>query len=660
MCVSVDIYLITDNNRGFDSETDTEEYEKIGQMSIDRQTKVANTQSMCVGTDQIETRDMTTSNAFKCVDCAMMTDDNAERGLEIDKLKRLLATLFRVSREAILTLRQQIDALKCDAANQKQDLQAMISDLLKSYEELKVETKNHERELAQRLTVDHELEMDDLKKELLNKDDEIHTFRVDNERFESMLAAKDKSIGENNDKCRHRIEEMEKHVKQLEEKLVEVQHEKDLAVKEVREKLTKDHRNEMESLRCKFKLMTSMERSPSDTSLEKIERPDVIDIHSHETMMKELKEKYENEIKMAVKNAVEKEREKLMEMSMSRLSVTATGTSPGKSPKDSQDILKRIIDEKDKQLDQMREREQFLVREQMKLKETIQSLTDVELNDSQLSLFKDKLETLQKEKAKLEKNLERERARRLKLSTLTQCNTGVTINSCSTNDLVLIVWNSVHENYMIIQDSSALYFLHADSYLTMKLNLPSGSVGTRVSFCIGKVTDKEYCHAKKDENRYKVNKGTKFYRVKTRPRSPVRTVRSEGELTIILDYLTLETNSQLYTDEISKSVMTLERQSSFLTDSFSQTETSSRLLEGPSTHHIIISPDMVDSGVDSQHKERNISVTEEDEECLSFTDDRFQAEAEEADEEMKAQSNETETGESEKVEDPDEVSFDSC
>ena len=38
------------------------------------------------------------------------------------------------------------------------------------------------------------------------------------------------------------------------------------------------------------------------------------------------------------------------------------------------------------------------------------------------------------------------------------------------------------------------------------------------------------------------------------------------------------------------------------------------------------SSDMVDSGVDSQHKsifkERNISLTEDDE-CLSFSDDRF-------------------------------------
>lgn len=66
---------------------------------------------------------------------------------------------------------------------------------------------------------------------------------------------------------------------------------------------------------------------------------------------------------------------------------------------------------------------------------------------------------------------------------------------------------------------------------------------------------------------------------------------------------------------------------------------------------------MVDSGVDSTHKERNISVTEEDEECLSFTEDRFKVEPEEI--VSKSKSNETETGETEKVEDPDEVSFDS-
>lgn len=37
---------------------------------------------------------------------------------------------------------------------------------------------------------------------------------------------------------------------------------------------------------------------------------------------------------------------------------------------------------------------------------------------------------------------------------------------------------------------------------------------------IGKVIEKEFCYARKDENRYKVARGTRFYRVKVRPRSP--------------------------------------------------------------------------------------------------------------------------------------------
>ena len=36
------------------------------------------------------------------------------------------------------------------------------------------------------------------------------------------------------------------------------------------------------------------------------------------------------------------------------------------------------------------------------------------------------------------------------------------------------------------------------------------------------VTDKDYCHARKDENRYKVSRGTRFYRVKVRPISPAK------------------------------------------------------------------------------------------------------------------------------------------
>lgn len=76
--------------------------------------------------------------------------------------------------------------------------------------------------------------------------------------------------------------------------------------------------------------------------------------------------------------------------------------------------------------------------------------------------------------------------------------------------------------------------------------------------------------------------------------------------------------------ESSKSCK-LERKPSVLTDSFAQTDTHPTLLDN-ATGGGSSSSDMVDSGVDSQHKsifkERNVSVTEDDD-VLSFSEDRF-------------------------------------
>jgi RB1-inducible coiled-coil protein 1 len=224
---------------------------------------------------------------------------------------------------------------------------------------------------------------------------------------------------------------------------------------------------------------------------------------------------YEEKIEYAVKEALEKDRAARLSESTSKWSLTVG--SPSKSPKDSQEIYKRILDEKDRQLEQMRERIHYLEKDSMKLKEVIQSLTDIELNESQMSLYEKKLEEFKNEKKKLEKDLEKEKGKRAK----SMYNSGVTVNSCSKDDIVLVVWNSAHEQYTIVQDSSTLYFLHADSYSDLKLVTVSPNSFPRVCYCIGRVTDKEYCHAKKDENRYKVSKGTKFYRVKVRPRSPL-------------------------------------------------------------------------------------------------------------------------------------------
>lgn len=586
---------------------------------------------MCVGTSLIEVQEAGTSMAVATMqDAEMVTDDNMSAGLEVDRLRKLMAMMHQASLESVAILRQEIRGIKADATNEKQALQSELDALMRSFDDLIAGTKNHERELVQRLTVDHELEMNDLRSTLFVKDDEINTLKSEKDQLEVGIRDREQKLKDDKLQLEKMIKDLELKVQELEQKISQQTVQREAAVKEVRERLTNDHRNEIESLRCKFKLMTSMERSPSDTSLEKIERPDIIDIASHEAIINQMKENFEEEIKIAVKQALERERAGVESAGKLAVSPSSPG---GKSPKESQEIFRRILDEKDRQLDQMRERENFLMRETMKLKETIQSLTDVELNESQMSMYKEKLEAMQNEKKKLEKDLEKEKSKRAKLSALAQGSGGVTINSCLKDDVVLIVWNCAHEQYTVVQDSSVLYFLHAESYNDMHLVTVPPSSYPKVCYCIGKVTDKEYCHAKKDENRYKVGKGTKFYRVKVRPRSPImersttlekkRSRKSTGELRVRLSYSRTYKPFADSQSESSKTVK-LERTPSILIDSFAQTDTHEELLDTATGG--ASSSDMVDSGVDSQHKsifkERNISVTEDDE-LLSFNEDRF-------------------------------------
>ncbi|CAL1682110.1 unnamed protein product [Lasius platythorax] len=99
----------------------------------------------------------------------------------------------------------------------------------------------------------------------------------------------------------------------------------------------------------------------------------------------------------------------------------------------------------------------------------------------------------------------------------------VTITSCNPGDVVLIVWDTVHGNYAVYQESSTLYFLHSD-YVDA-LDIGTNSSGSR-KCVLAEVIDKEYCHARKHENRYHVPRGTKFYRVRAKPRD-VRALADE-------------------------------------------------------------------------------------------------------------------------------------
>jgi len=87
----------------------------------------------------------------------------------------------------------------------------------------------------------------------------------------------------------------------------------------------------------------------------------------------------------------------------------------------------------------------------------------------------------------------------------------VSVTSADRGDLVLVIWSEEFTNYTIYQEGPALHFLHTDSRAGLDL---VDQQGNRKKHITAEVVEKEYCQAKKAENRFKVKQGTKFYRVK--------------------------------------------------------------------------------------------------------------------------------------------------
>ncbi|XP_055683353.1 RB1-inducible coiled-coil protein 1 isoform X2 [Lutzomyia longipalpis] len=563
---------------------------------------------------------------------------------EVEKLKNLLRSLHAQSQAAIQVFREQIKDIRHDTESGKSDLDIQLKSLNDAWEMIKLEATNHQQELIKR-TVDHELELNDLKKTLDTSNEMIVTLQNEKKNLEDdhKLAVKKYEV---------LMEEMQEKVKGLMEaadeyraREVKVNEEKEKLTKEITEKLMREHKSELESLRSRYKLMTSIERSPSDTSLEKIERPDLLEMSGHEAVFQHTKDEFVAERGLAIKSTADRERSRWEHRS--GLGQILLSGSP-KSPSKAHDICKRIIEDKDNQLELMRQREEQLLKDINRHRETIQNLTEDDTNS--VIAFKEKVDGLQKDKSRLEQELEMEKSKRLEmessfaaLKVVNPDSTAVspdqmtrsgaksksssslgkgliTISTCSKGDLVIVVWNSIHEQYIIVQDTSILYFLHGESYNTLKLPRLTANETPHMIPLVAKVIEKEFCVARKDENRYKVSKGTKFYRVKVEPVSSTpqpldaaRSSRRHETTGIQSGSVGRSTSTEL------PSSSSVSQTSTHLIDSFAQTECPI-LIEDVSE-----AKDMVDSGVDAQqksiYKERNVSVTEEDE-PVSLSDQR--------------------------------------
>lgn len=296
---------------------------------------------------------------------AFFFQDNAGTAqLEIERLKSLLIRLAELSRKSIEMLRAQLNDVKADVNCDKKSLAIELKKIETTWTDIKVQNEQNERELINRLTVDHELELTDVRNLLTKKTDEVADLTAENSKLLEKLANSELETETTKTRSASEIDALRARIVQLEEQMNNHEIEKTKAVNEIKDRLIREHKTDIESLRCRYKLMKNVDRTPSDTSLERIERPELL----------------------------------------------------ASSPTSSQSLYRRILDEKERQLDVANTQAEMLSKENNDLKRTIQNITEGEQLES-VDQMKAQVEALQKEKQKLRQKLQYERSRKIDLVT---------------------------------------------------------------------------------------------------------------------------------------------------------------------------------------------------------------------------------------------------
>lgn len=570
------------DDRGFESETDTEEFEKVGQSptDMDRTAATVATSEDNLGNAQLQVeRAKAQLSSVEKVALAATENLRAELGqirgqvaVERDDFLKLLDT-FKVAWEQLLSAGNVTHSaannldLKVELEKERRALSAkddLIRTLTQSVEERTATVEQLEASLRQRLMVEEEqrVQTEHLQRRLEETENsgnnseqlrcselERRLKELENDRTHYIeLQTRLESISKDTVADLNRALEEQKaslellHQQRMKQMQEQYEVDKAKALKDMSDQLSRDHHSQLEGLRSRFRLMacTSSERSSSESNLEKTEvaRSGKGDVDL-EVLLKEKE--------LAIQAAVQETEKRLHAGFEAKLQQELRNVRL-KMEAEKQvwfnDAVRRVVEGKERQL---KEREAFLKEECQKHKETIRRITD-EAGPSSGKPDNNGAWRLQERINQLEAELAEARSRvgAMGISVAVESSENVTsrdaatspeplslkknltcsannllqqgkisILSCVPGDAVLVVWNDTHQNYVILQESSTLFFVHSDSLESLGLSLQAEG-GRRKMYSTAEVIEKEYCHARKSENRYHVPKGTKFYRVKVR------------------------------------------------------------------------------------------------------------------------------------------------
>jgi len=476
-----------------------------------------------------------------------------EHELELDNYKEKMnkgeADKMQSLVEEVCTLKKQLNEKKVEFDEYKGKLDQLEVDQFGIEEkETKLETLQNDfskqkalelAKLEEKLRDSHKKELEALKEskneEMLTRMEEMRQKMVDSSQL-SVGRLKTRFEKEQLQKLTEKEQEMRDQFKLEITKMEDV---KLVEIEEAKEKVKKKSKMEMETLRSRFRIMQTtgtLERSPSVSESEfSIESPRLGSMEHLGNMEHRMEEMFLNE-----KTKWEQERDilnqKMKEVQMENEEYKTQikdvrNTERLRNSAEKQvvfnEAIRKVVEEKDKKI------------EGLELSLTQKTQRN---NQSMLNTLEEQLAEVQRKNAQLDSEL-REANQKLKMNMMSSIapmeppeslkqlqeenimlkqqlsrsmtsliSTGkVSVNSADKGDIVLVVWSDEHNNYQVYHEGTVLHFLHTDSISTLDL-VEAG--GRRKKHITAEVVEKEYCQAKKAENRFRVRQGSKFYRVK--------------------------------------------------------------------------------------------------------------------------------------------------
>ncbi|XP_018336634.1 RB1-inducible coiled-coil protein 1 isoform X4 [Agrilus planipennis] len=480
---------------------------------------------------------------------ALLQDNLETSRTEQDKLRSTLLKMSGLVSQTLAQLRSELTDLKNFFLLEKDHIEVQHNNMGALYKNFS-EIKNIEvKEALGKLSTEYESELEEHKKTATLKTNEINDLQAQISHLESTLSEAQKKLSVTTKDLEEVKDEKSSELQDVMLQIEKLKVEKEQSIKEITDKLNRDHKDEIDNIRSRFKLMSiaKLDRSPT----EPLESPDhdFKEPPSHEALILQIKQNYENDKAKAIKEAIELESKrwaKILDDKVKELS----NKFENEKQKLVEEVAKKISEDKDKMIDVLREREANLNLECIKYKNTIQQLAENE-TERQNEELESKIEKLRNENDRLEMELCLERSKKTdegiqdmgisvsvaegkvdvatspmakkdklsKSQMLTGKSGKLNVDSVSFGDTVAIVWDEEHENYVIVQDSESLYFLHSNCIEPLGLAKKGEK---RIAYCFGIVTEKEHCKARKSSNRYKVPQDTTFYRLKVVPRSKSR------------------------------------------------------------------------------------------------------------------------------------------